>query len=70
MINRRRLREFLAEKGSRVEWSGAVDATQSHRPLVNIYRANGEEIGKTLLREGFAREWRPGQRNDWCSSGT
>jgi hypothetical protein len=39
----------------RVEWSGAVDATQSHQPLVNIYSANGEEIGKALLRDGFTR---------------
>ena len=41
----------LRQKGLRVEWSGAVDATPSHRPLVNIYQANGEEIGKTLLKE-------------------
>jgi hypothetical protein len=66
LIPKERLNELLAEKGLRVEWSGAVDATPSHRPLVNIYRANDEEIGKTLLREGFAREWRPGHRNDWC----
>ncbi|UIY25898.1 hypothetical protein LZK76_10900 [Rhizobium leguminosarum] len=38
----------------RVVLSGAVDKTPSHRPLVNIYRADGEEIGKKLLEEGFA----------------
>ncbi|ARQ13142.1 hypothetical protein NXC12_PD00029 (plasmid) [Rhizobium etli] len=38
-------------------FSGAVDRTQSRRPLVNIYRTNGEEIGKKLLQEGFARTW-------------
>jgi hypothetical protein len=49
--------KLLAEKGLRVVFSGAVDKTQTHRPLVNIYQASGEEIGKTLLREGFARPW-------------
>jgi endonuclease YncB( thermonuclease family) len=67
LIAKGRLKELLAEKRLRVEWSGAVDATPSHRPLVNIYRANGEETGKMLLADGFAREWRPGHRNDWCS---
>lgn len=67
LIAKGRLKELLAEKGLRIEWSGAVDKTQTHRPLVNIYRANGEEVGQTLLREGFAREWRPKRRNDWCS---
>ncbi|WP_312862192.1 hypothetical protein [Rhizobium sp. P32RR-XVIII] len=63
---RQRMKELLDEKGLRVEWSGAVDATPSHRPLVNIYRANGEEIGKKMLKVGIAREWRPGHKNDWC----
>lgn len=66
MIAKGRLKELLAEKGLQVVFSGAVDKTQTHRPLVNIYRANGEELGKKLLREGFARAWRPKQRNDWC----
>ncbi|MBY2996730.1 thermonuclease family protein [Rhizobium leguminosarum] len=67
LIAKGRLKELLAEKGLRVVFSGAVDKTPTHRPLVNIYRANGEEIGKKLLNEGFARQWRPKQRNDWCS---
>lgn len=66
LIAKGRLKELLAEKGLRVVFSGALDKTPTHRPLVNIYRANGQEIGKTLLREGFAREWRPKRRNDWC----
>ncbi|OOO17715.1 thermonuclease family protein [Rhizobium sophoriradicis] len=68
LIAKGRLKELLAEKGLRVVFSGAVDRTQTHRPLVNIYRANGEEIGKKLLNEGFARRWSPTQRNDWCSA--
>ncbi|RUM05906.1 thermonuclease family protein [Rhizobium chutanense] len=66
LIAKGRLKELLAEKGLRVVLSGAVDCTESHRPLVNIYRTNGSEVGKTLLREGFARWWRPKRRNDWC----
>ncbi|TBZ86139.1 thermonuclease family protein [Rhizobium leguminosarum bv. viciae] len=66
LIAKGRLKELLAEKGLRVVFSGSVDKTPSHRPLVNIYRTNGEEIGKKLLTEGFARTWSPKQRNDWC----
>ncbi|MBB3355291.1 endonuclease YncB(thermonuclease family) [Rhizobium sp. BK049] len=66
LIAKGRLKEMLAEKGLRVMFSGAVDKTPSHRPLVNIYRMNGEEIGKKLLTEGFARSWSSKQRNDWC----
>ncbi|PCD66834.1 thermonuclease family protein [Rhizobium phaseoli] len=67
LIAKGRLKELLAEKGLRVMFSGAVDKTQTHRPLVNIYRVNGEEIGKKLLLEGFARPWNPRRRSDWCS---
>ncbi|MBX4941005.1 thermonuclease family protein [Rhizobium binae] len=66
LIAKGRLKELLAEKGLMVVFSGAVDRTPSHRPLINIYRTNGEEIGKKLLKEGFARTWSPKQRNDWC----
>ncbi|MBX5279153.1 thermonuclease family protein [Rhizobium sp. NLR10a] len=66
LIAKGRLKELLNEKGLRVMFSGSVDRTPSHRPLVNIYRTNGEEIGKKLLQEGFARIWTPGQPNDWC----
>ncbi|MEH7879846.1 MULTISPECIES: thermonuclease family protein [Rhizobium] len=67
LIPKGRLQELLAERGLRVVFSGAVDKTPTHRPLVNIYRTSGEEIGKTLLQEGFARAWSLKQRNDWCS---
>lgn len=43
------------------------DRTPSHRPLVNVYLPDGREVGKVLLREGFAREWRKGRKVDWCS---
>ncbi|MDV4181066.1 MULTISPECIES: hypothetical protein [Rhizobium] len=54
LIAKGRLKKLLAEK-VRVVFSGAVDKTKTRRPLVNIYRAGGEEIGKTFLLEGFAR---------------
>ncbi|MGO8468039.1 thermonuclease family protein [Rhizobium leguminosarum] len=66
LIAKGRLNELLAEKGLRVVFSGSVDKTPTHRPLVNIYRMNGEEIGKQVLKEGFARAWRPKHRNHWC----
>ncbi|NKQ87615.1 thermonuclease family protein [Rhizobium ruizarguesonis] len=67
-IAKGRLKELLAEKGLRIVASGSVDRTPSHRPLVNIYRANGEEIGMKLFKEGFAWTWSPKQRNDWCDA--
>ncbi|QSY94834.1 thermonuclease family protein [Rhizobium bangladeshense] len=67
LIAKGRLEELLTEKGLRVVFSGVADKTQAHRPLVNIYRANGKEIGRTLLEEGLARDWRPRHKNDWCS---
>ncbi|WP_064681757.1 thermonuclease family protein [Rhizobium bangladeshense] len=66
LIAKGRLKELLAEKGLRVVFSGSVDKTPTHRPLVNIYRTNGEVIGKKLLREGLARTWSPKQPIDWC----
>lgn len=68
LIAKGRLKELLAEKGLTIEFYGVRDKTPSHRPLVNIYRADGSEVGQTLLREGFAREWRPGHHNDWCDN--
>jgi len=66
LIAKGRLNELLAERGLKVVFSGAVDKTPTHRPLINIYRTNGEEIGKKLLNEGLARTWNPKRRNDWC----
>jgi len=63
----RRHRAAAGQKGLRVEGSGAVDKRQTHRPLVNIYRSNGEEVGKTLFQEGLAMRWSPKRRNDWCA---
>jgi len=66
LIAKGRLNELLAERGLKVVFSGAVDKTPTHRPLINIYRTNGEEIGKKLLNEGLARTWNPKRRTDWC----
>ena len=66
LIAKARLAELLKTEGIRVMASGARDKTPSRRPLVNIYLPDGTEIGRKMLEEGFAREWRPGRRNDWC----
>ncbi|MDR9764408.1 thermonuclease family protein [Rhizobium redzepovicii] len=65
-IAKGRLKELLEERGLRIEIKG-YDNTPAHRPLVNIYRKDGREVGAMLLAEGFARDWRPDRKNDWCS---
>ncbi|PDT14315.1 nuclease [Rhizobium sp. J15] len=67
LIAKGRLRELLAERGLQIEIKG-YDNTPMHRPLVNIYRSDGREVGAVLLSEGFARTWRPRHKNDWCST--
>ncbi len=66
LLAKGRLKEILAEGGLAVEFYGVRDKTPAHRPLVNIYRNDGSEVGQTLLEEGFARTWRPGHKNNWC----
>ena len=65
LIAKGRLKELLEERGLQVEVKG-YDATPAHRALVNIYRKDGREVGAMLLAEGFAREWKPHHKNDWC----
>ncbi|WP_311043620.1 thermonuclease family protein [Rhizobium lentis] len=65
LIAKGRLKELLEERGLRIEIKG-YDSTPARRPLVNIYREDGRELGRMLQAEGFAREWRPHQKNDWC----
>lgn len=62
-----RLKELLLDGVPRIEDSGARDRTQSRRPLVNIYLADGREVGQVLISEGLARLWRPKHRVDWCN---
>lgn len=61
-----RLKELLLSGIPRIEDSGARDKTSSRRPLINIYLADGREVGKVLMSEGLARPWSPKQRIDWC----
>lgn len=61
-----RLKELLLAGVPRIEDSGARDRTQSRRPLVNIYLADGREAGQVLMSEGFAKPWRPKARIAWC----
>lgn len=61
-LARNRLKELLKGERPKIVAKG-VDAFG--RPLVNVY-VDGQELGKQLLREGFAREWRKGKKIDWC----
>lgn len=59
-----RLQELLDQRGTRVEDSGQVDTFG--RPLVVVRLGNGTTAGEVLMREGYAVEWRPGRRTNWC----
>lgn len=61
-----RLKELLLSGVPRIEDSGSRDRTSSRRPLINIYLADGREVGKVLMSEGLARPWSPKQKIDWC----
>jgi endonuclease YncB( thermonuclease family) len=61
-----RLKELLLSGVPRIEDSGARDRTSSRRPLINIYLADGREVGKVLISEGLARPWSPKHKIDWC----
>ncbi|MGR9169630.1 thermonuclease family protein [Rhizobium sp. KDH_Rht_773_N] len=65
LIAKGRLKELLAKSGLQIEIKG-FDNTPKHRPLINIYRSDGQEIGAMLLNQGFARKWQPYLKNDWC----
>ncbi|MBB3350493.1 hypothetical protein FHT70_000394 [Rhizobium sp. BK049] len=60
LIAKGRLKELLAEKGLRVVFSGAVDHTPSHRPLVkhlsNDWGRDREEAAQGRLRPDMAPE--------------
>lgn len=58
-----RLSEMIKGKSLRIEAKGK---DRYGRPLVNVYLPNGREVGKEMIREGFAREWRRGKKIDWC----
>ncbi len=59
-----RLQEMIeGKKNLRIEAKGR---DRFGRPLVNVYLPDGREVGKELIREGFAREWRKGRKIDWC----
>lgn len=64
-LARARLKQLLAGEEVRIVAEG-FDKTPDKRPLVNIYLSDGREIGSILLKEGFAREWRPHHKANWC----
>ena len=61
-LARDRLEELIDGENVRIIAEGY---DRDGRPLVNLY-VNGREIGRQLLNEGFAMEWRKGGSIDWC----
>ncbi|EHK58171.1 thermonuclease family protein [Allomesorhizobium alhagi] len=61
---KKRLNELVAIPGTTIEHSGAVD--DSGRPLVRIRLPDGRTAESVLLEEGYALDWSPNHRNDWC----
>jgi len=64
---KRRTAELLKTPGLRIEYSGERDTTRTKRPLVWLRLPQGGTVGEVLIREGLAREWRPGRKIDWCA---
>lgn len=62
-----RLKELMLVGVPRIVDSGARDRTSSRRPLVDIYLADGREVGQILMSEGLARPWSPKKRINWCN---
>lgn len=62
LLAKRRLQELLKHPVS-IEIKGS---DKFSRPLVNLYLSDDREVGQIMLREGFVREWRLGEKNDWC----
>lgn len=50
LIAKGRLKELLAEKGLRIVFSGAVDKTQTHRPLVTSIELTGRRSARSSSR--------------------
>lgn len=68
LLAKARLADIIARPGVRVEYSGAKDRTRTRRPLIWIRLPEGGTAGETLLKEGYAREWRPRKKASWCGT--
>lgn len=62
-----RLDELLGQEGVEVWDSGELDRTRSQRRLVWVRLPDGRSAGQVLINEGYAVEWTPGYRADWCA---
>lgn len=59
-----RMRELLRDSVG-IESSGKRD--RYGRILGSLILKDGRTAGEVLIDEGFAVEWRPGYKADWCS---
>jgi endonuclease YncB( thermonuclease family) len=67
LLAKYRLKDLLKGGDLVVVYSGARDKTQTRRKLIDIYDADGNELGQELLKEGFARPWSPDHKINWCN---
>jgi micrococcal nuclease len=56
--------EELLRQDVKIEDTGEVDRWK--RPLVRVRLPDGSTAEETLIREGYARVWRPDRKADWC----
>jgi endonuclease YncB( thermonuclease family) len=66
LLAKYRLKDLLKGGDLVIVYSGARDKTQTRRKLIDIYDADGNELGQELLKEGFARPWSPDHKINWC----
>lgn len=67
LLAKYRLKDLLKGGDLVIVYSGARDKTQTRRKLIDIYDADGNELGQELLKEGFARPWSPDHKINWCN---
>jgi micrococcal nuclease len=60
-----RLTELLRIDRVWVEDSGRKD--RYNRPLIRVRLPNGKTAGQTLIEEGYAVRWTPGEQYSWCN---
>jgi len=59
-----RMIELLETPGLIVEGSGVLDPFK--RQLVVLRLPDGSTVGQALIDEGYAREWTPAYKANWC----
>ena len=64
VLTKRRLDDLL-QSGPVTLYPNPPAKRDKYRRLLVHLLVNGEDVGRILIREGYARPWR-GRREDWC----